>query len=149
MHLEIETVPTAPEPGTVFEAFDALEASMGRKDDCESFVLIATQFVDMFFQSAIGYWAMGIEQSSDKGWLVYEHGGRDVPGVRDRASAVRKWKNGGDLGARWLRLDRAAATRAYLEGVRRWGVGWYRDRSDASSYDCVLQVSLLGEVRYG
>jgi hypothetical protein len=52
------------------------------------------------------------------------------------------------LPAGWFYFGRAALTRAYLAGVRRWGEDFYKT-ADASKRDICLQLALLGEVRYG
>jgi len=50
----------------------------------------------------------------------------------------------------WYRLDEAAAVRAYLAGVRRWGEKWDEHQyCDGRWYDIAVQLALLGEVRYG
>ena len=149
MQVEIKTEPTTPEPGCRADASVALDRAMQRKDDCESFVLLATHFSDMFFSAAIGYWSTGVKHMPGRGWLVYEHGGDTVPSVEECALAVVAWRKGDELPKRWFRLDRQVATNAFAEGVKRWGLNWYSDRSDAGTYDVVIQQAMLGEVRYG
>ena len=47
---------------------------------------------------------------------------------------------GEPLPKRWFRLDRAAALRAWEEGVKRWGAAWYED-VDANREDVVVQLA--------
>jgi hypothetical protein len=106
---------------------------------------------DLFRTNYIGYWARGIEVDSKLGWLVYEMDesaeGHDEDELH--AIAVAAWRAGEVLPPRYSRLDRPAAVRAYNVGVRRWGERWAEERGDSTSYDCVVQMALLGEVRYG
>lgn len=48
----------------------------------------------------------------------------------------------------WYYLDEGMAIRAYIEGCKRWGAAWFED-GDGTSYDVVIQLALLGEIRYG
>ena len=96
-----------------------------------------------------GYWAFGVARDRELGWLVYEHDeDRPTAGKCERMEAL--WRAGEPLPARWYRLDRAAALRMWEEGVKRYGVGWYDDDGhDGAREDELLQLTLLGEVRYG
>ena len=51
------------------------------------------------------------------------------------------------LPAHYYRLDRPAALRALTEGVRRWGVEGAL-QADLPKLDVMVQVALLGEVKY-
>lgn len=95
-----------------------------------------------------GYWAQGMAHDSQLGWLVAECDESERWPVEDTARVEVLWRAGSDLPPRWYRLDRAAALRMWEEGVKRWGVGWY-DKCDGGSEDVLLQLTLLGEVRYG
>lgn len=53
----------------------------------------------------------------------------------------------GNLPKGWYLLDRNTAIRAWCEGVKRWGMDWYEE-VDAEREDVVVQLALLGEVRY-
>ena len=98
-----------------------------------------------------GYWARGAEHDPELGWLVWEddeqHGRGREP---EREAALRAWRAGEPLPARWYRLDRATALRMWEEGTKQWGIGWYDSpEHDGAREDELLQLTLLGEVRYG
>ena len=61
---------------------------------------------------------------------------------------MHAWVNSEPLPKGWFRLDREAALRAWEEGIKRWGVGWY-EHTDSNREDVVIQLALLGEIRYG
>ena len=63
--------------------------------------------------------------------------------------AERAFKSGKPLPENYYRLDEAAAVRAYVEGCKRWGADWFESKGDATTYDVVIQLALLGEIRYG
>lgn len=111
-----------------------------------------TQNNDIFGRSYYaGYWARGAAHDPVLGWLVAETDERErYPGHTETARVVLLWRAGVDLPPRWHRLDRAAALRMWEEGVKRYGVGWYEsDQHDGSMEDVLLQLTLLGEERYG
>ena len=103
--------------------------------------------VDVFRRDYCGYWAFGSSVPGVEAWLVFEQA---VDGVRptDRAStaARRAYKAGKPLPKHWYALGRADAERAYAYLVARVGT---RETGDATDYDVVIQMALLGEVRYG
>ena len=112
------------------------------------FVRYLIQYRDIFGMNYCGYWARGIEHD-ETGWLLWESDEMHQRGHEpERNVAIAAWRSGQPLPAGWYRLDRDAAIRAWCEGVKRWGVNWY-DNVDASREDVVVQLSLLGEVRYG
>lgn len=101
-----------------------------------------------------GHWARGWQfASTDDGLLLYAdpdhaHRGRDAPTSYE--AALLALAEGEPLPEGWYHLDRSAAIRAYIEGVKQYGVGWF-----TSPYDCdrdeidhVIQRALLGEYRY-
>ncbi len=108
-----------------------------------------TQERGIFGQQYTGYWLRGIEHDPELGWLCWEDDERHRRGFEpDRTAARGAWLAGEPLPKGWYRLDTAAALRAWEAGVRRWGIGWY-ERVDAIVEDVVVQLALLGEVRYG
>jgi hypothetical protein len=108
-----------------------------------------TQNVDIFNRKYAGYWAYGAVLDPELGWLVCDTVAADeVPSDADCDLAEARWRAGEPLPAHWYRLGRSAALRAWEEGVKRWGVDWY-DHTDAEREDVVVQLALLGEVRYG
>lgn len=102
----------------------------------------------IFQRNYAGYWLCGVAYEENLGWLVYEEADDKAVGEA-RCEIVKKlWLAGEPLPERWFRLDRAAALRAWEEGVKRWGIDWYEE-TDAQREDVVVQLALLGEVRYG
>jgi hypothetical protein len=107
-----------------------------------------TQHRDVFGPNYTGYWAFGVAQDQALGWLVFEQGDGRRPSSAHVADVLHAWRTGMPLLPPWHRLDRAAALRAWEEGVKRWGVDWY-EHTDGPREDVVIQLALLGEVRYG
>lgn len=106
-----------------------------------------TQEVDIFLTTYCGYWMRGMENDPALGWLVFEHGEEMSPN-KTPPKVMAAWREGGPLPEKWYRIDKAAAEKAWLEGVKRSGQDWY-ENGDAVAYDCALQMALLGEIRYG
>lgn len=107
-----------------------------------------THYPDIFGRQYAGYWLRGVEQD-EYGWLCWEDDEKCARGSEpNRTEAFVAWVTGEPLPAHWFRLDRAAALRAWEEGVKRWGVDWYQ-HTDAQREDVVIQLALLGELRYG
>lgn len=105
--------------------------------------------IDLFRTSYCGYWARGYE--IDGGWLIYENCDKpysfeEEPDYSLAMSLVNDSKQVLPIG--WHRLNKEIAINAFIEGVKRWGVNWYKD-ADAEKYDVVIQLALLGEIRYG
>jgi len=121
------------------------------------FVDYLTQYNDIFMTSRAGYWAFGhalpkrdaTVGAAHAGWLVFEclRSSSGMPSEKNIARALDCWKTGETLPKGWHLLDRDAAIRAWCEGVKRWGVEWYEE-VDVDREDTVVQLSLLGEVRY-
>jgi hypothetical protein len=113
------------------------------------FIEYLIKYRDIFDRNRAGYWAFGVKVKT--GWLVYEQEDDDAMPT-DKATREAKSCYGGahdgNLPERWYLLDRDAAIRAWCEGVKRWGVDWYED-VDAEREDVVVQLALLGEIRYG
>jgi hypothetical protein len=106
----------------------------------------------------IGYWAYGhylSGQDQHAIWIVVESDDRPHAEVARLAErAARLHRQGKPLPPKCHLLDLVTAERAYRIGERRWGERWYDDpQTDASRYDSrydlVLQIALLGEIRYG
>lgn len=106
---------------------------------------------ELFRSDISGYWLRGIELNPEKGWLCWEDDDVHVPGREpDREDAINAWHAGVHLPPGWYRLDRAAALRAWEEGVKRWGADWYKAAAEPDQeQDEVIQLALLGEIRYG
>ncbi len=135
---------------TVTERPEPLKHTFTLTVEVDSFwVQYLTGHTDIFGQQYVGYWLRGVDRHPERGWICWEsddqHRHGDEP---NREEAVRSWALGQPLPKGWYRLDRAAALRAWEEGVKRWGVDWY-ENTDAAREDVVIQLSLLGEVRYG
>lgn len=109
---------------------------------------------DMFMTNYCGYWLSGMERDRNGGgWLVHEHSDTDdsayeAAKLPEYPAIVQAWKKNQPLPDGWFRLNEAAAIKAYVEGVKQYGVDWF-EFGDADSYDIVIQLALLGEVRYG
>lgn len=121
----------------------------------QDWIEFCTQFNDLFMYDYCGYWMAAMECDDDLGWLCYEYANDDdMPSLRAMKEApeyqeiVKSWREGKLLPPNWYRLDKAAAIKAYGEGVKRYGLDWYED-GDAITYDVAVQMALLGEVRYG
>lgn len=105
----------------------------------------------VFATNQCGYWMYGMEHSHVLGWLCFEHDEETIGTVSSNPEykhIVKLWKEGKPLPEKWFRLNLDAATKAYAEGCKRAGINWY-EHSDATEYDIVIQMVLLGEVRYG
>lgn len=109
-----------------------------------------TKYPGIFGRQYAGYWLRGVERHTERGWLCWEDDEQHRQGEEpDREEALEAWRSGDPaLPKGWYRLDSAAALRAWEEGVKRWGVDWY-EQTDANREDVVVQLSLLGEIRYG
>lgn len=110
-----------------------------------------TRYSDIFGRQYAGYWLRGVEHDSKLGWLCWEDDEQHRSGTEpNREEALKSWRAGKLLPANWFRLDRAAALRAWEEGVKKYGFDWYgSNEHDATTEDVLLQLTLLGEVRYG
>lgn len=107
-----------------------------------------TQYNDIFGHGYAGYWLRGVERD-DNGWLCWEDDEQHACGEEPNlVEALEAWRSDMPLPKGWFRLDHAMALRAWEEGVKRWGVDWYED-TDADREDTVLQLAMLGEIRYG
>ena len=112
------------------------------------FVDYLTRFNDIFQQIRSGYWAFGVRPARTRNaWLVYAQEDDAMPNLKAIAEARRAHRCGEPLPARWYLLDRDAAARAWAEGVKLWGLKWYED-VDANREDCVVQMALLGSLKY-
>lgn len=109
-------------------------------------------FVDVFFRNGhCGYWLEGIEHSPDSklGWLAYEHGSEDRHSTdEEKKKAKAAWRKGMPLPENFHALNLEAATKCWIEGVKRKGVGFYED-GDGEDYEVAIQMGLLGKVVYG
>ena len=116
----------------------------------EDWIDYLVKYPDIFSTNYCGYWARGVEQN-DTGWLVWEDDEKTDHGKEpNREAAIQAWERGAGLPFGWYRLDEAAAIKAFEEGCKRWGVNWFEgEHNDAIGYDVVIQLALLGEIRYG
>lgn len=107
-----------------------------------------TAYNDIFESGRAGYWLRGVD-SNETGWLCWEDDDKCRPGEEPNLETAKyEWKLGNPLPPHWFRLDKAAAIRTWEEGVKRWGVDWY-DQTDSTREDLVVQLALLGEIKYG
>lgn len=134
----------------------------------EQWIEFCTKYNDLFLNDYIGYWGHGIRPTGRRdAWLVWE--GEEDPRLADLLAkegvsvlqqlseesykllhdAARKAvKNGTPLPPYYHLLDAAAAGKAWVEGVKRKGLDWY-ENADSTDYDVVIQLALLGEIKYG
>lgn len=128
---------------------------------------------DMFGFDYIGHWGRGIQiianGKKSVGWLVWEFEEDEQLSAlmaREGVSflnqlddeeldklhqpALEAYAAGKPLPKYYHALDEDGAKRAWVEGVKRYGEDWYeRPQTDANTYDAVLQLALLGEIKYG
>lgn len=116
----------------------------------ESWIDWLTRCSDIFKPGYIGYWACGVKHHPDRGWLVFEDCDGEFRGKKEpnHDAAVKAWKAGEALPARWYRLDREMTIKAYIEGVKMWGLEWFETKGDSATYDAAIQHAMLGELRY-
>jgi hypothetical protein len=110
-----------------------------------------TRHSDIFGGGYAGYWLRGVEHDPKLGWLCWEDDEKCAHGEEpDREHAVSVWKRGVTvaLPSGWFALDAEMAVRAWEEGVKRWGVNWYEE-TDSTREDIVVQLAMLGEIKYG
>ncbi len=104
-----------------------------------------TRHCDIFLTTYSGYWLRGLDHDDALGWLCWESNDKCPHGEEpDREKALKAWRAGEELPPHWFRIDRQAALRAWEEGVKRWGSDWRK----ADREDTVIQLALLGEVKY-
>jgi hypothetical protein len=107
---------------------------------------------DIFSTNRCGYWMYGMEWNEKLGYLCFEHEEKlslnQVTQLSEYEAIVQAWREGKELPDHWFRLNKEVAIQAWLEGIKRWGMDWYR-QVDAIKEDVVVQLALLGEVRYG
>lgn len=64
--------------------------------------------------------------------------------------AIKRWKAGEPLPDGFYSIDKEVCLRAYLEGIKLYGLDWEdSDQCDNSTYDHVFQIALFGEHLYG
>jgi hypothetical protein len=113
----------------------------------EDWIGFLTKYNDIFGRNYCGYWLRGVEH--DASWLCWEDDEEHRPGDEpQRRKALAAWRAGTALPSGWHRLDRDTAVRAYHEGCKRWGADWF-ENGDGERYDVVIQLALLGEIKYG
>ena len=138
------------DPPPVTERPEPLKHTFSLTVEVDSFwVEYLTRYNDVFGRQYAGYWLRGVERDDALGWLCWEDDEKHRWGKEPNLNqALAAWRAGEPLPEGWYRLDRAAALRAWEEGVKRWGVDWYH-QTDAGREDVVIQLSLLGEIKYG
>lgn len=118
----------------------------------ESWIDWLTQSTDVFGRDYIGYWACGVQHEAALGWLIFEDEAGEFRGLDDvepnHNEALAAWRAGEKLPTGWHKLDKEMAIKAYVIGVRTWGINWFEEKGDANTYDYVLQMAILGEERY-
>lgn len=117
-------------------------------EDKADWIEFVTGHTDMFSTDYSGYWLRGVEHN-ERGWLAWEDDEEHPFGQEpDRDSALFAWRYDDPLPPGWFRLNNALAEKAWDIGVQKHGERWYSE-GDSTTYDTVLQLALLDEVRYG
>lgn len=120
----------------------------------------ATDFLDAVFNAMAAFdraiEEMDVVARKKDGVLVVTEDADfdDENGEYDRAKvekeAIKRWKAGEPLPDGFYAIDRKVCLRAYLEGIKLYGLDWQEsDRCDNYTYDTVFQRSLFGERRWG
>jgi hypothetical protein len=132
------------------QATEKVSATIEIEVPVETWIDFLTKSTDIFKHSYIGYWACGVKHHPERGWLVFEDCDGEYKNKKEpnHDKAVKAWKAGEELPKRWFRLDKAMAIKAYVEGIKLWGIDWFDTKGDASTYDAALQHAMLGELRY-
>lgn len=120
----------------------------------EDWVDYLTQDSEIFNSNYCGYWARGVDHDPYIGWLIWEDDEKRPHGEEpNREEAIQAFReHNTTLPKNWFVLNKEMAVKAYLEGVKRWGQTWFDlggDHNDSMGYDTVIQLALLGEVKYG
>ncbi len=110
--------------------------------------------VDLFGTNYAGYWAYGVSvvgADTTRHWLVFvgETEG-ERPGETETAIVETLHRNRDAMPSTWHVWGPTQWAAAYRYGERLWGERWYDHHdTDATRYDTIMQLALLGEVRYG
>jgi hypothetical protein len=97
------------------------------------------------------YWAMPVSFQKGKGWLLCEMDNEErTEDERETAheEATALWKDNLPLPAGYYAFGAEQAEAAFRVGLVHKGESWY-ENGDADDYDYVVQMTLLGEMRYG
>lgn len=135
---------------TIEQQVETVTTTMEIKVPVRDWIDYLTKGTDIFLRAYCGYWMLGVKLHPDRGWLVFEdpdgkYTNKKEPG---HDAAVEAWEKGDALPRRWHKLDKETAIKAFVEGVRLWGVDWFEKNGDGNSYDHVVQLAMLGERRY-
>ena len=151
--------PTEAEPAAPAEDLTAAVTVIVRANDPDllGFLMYLgldgeNAYSDVFYTHTCGYWLRGEEWDAKRGWLCRETGGELLvdPLPREAKRIKAAWLAGKPLPEGWFALDRAAAYRVVVEGIKRNGWPAFADgTADADDTDAAVQMALLGEVRYG
>jgi hypothetical protein len=57
------------------------------------------------------------------------------------------WRRREKLPQGYYRLGRETAIKAWIEGAKKYGFGWFGER-DANAWDYAIQMAIFGEVVY-
>lgn len=104
---------------------------------------------ELFSRAYCGYWADVIDDdhSGKRGLLVFEHNDENTP-PDHHTPALRAFADWMGIPPGYYHVNSETAIDAYRHGVARWGLEWMKD-ADAFRYDIVMQLAILGELKYG
>ena len=88
-------------------------------------------------------------QDPKLGWLACERSVTKEMTDSSRLVVIKDlWYTNQLLPSGCFAIDKEVAARIYEEGIRLCGCDW-EDNADNEVYDRVVQMALLGEIRYG
>ncbi|MBI4321884.1 MAG: hypothetical protein HY675_25600, partial [Chloroflexi bacterium] len=127
---------------------NALQPNPKFTEGLEEWVEILTQYDDFFSTDYSGYWLRKIKRADGR-TLAWEddeqHGHGEEPNMQE---ALEAFEADQDVPEGYFVIDRDLAVKAWFIGVSKYGESWY-ENGDSTTYDVVLQLALLGEIRYG
>ncbi len=113
------------------------------------------------YNSYCGYWAeywIDISENNSPSikWLIYYNpNNNDSIYPLTKVDSYQQAYKAASAGSRkmpehWYLFDEEIAIKAYLEGVKKWGMDWYNDpNTDGRNYDTAIQLALFGKLVFG
>jgi hypothetical protein len=109
-------------------------------------------FADIFMYEHCGHWLRGIKHDPKLGFLAYDFAENEDHNEyhltkAERDAAIKSWLTGEKLPENFYALNLDVASKSWQEGVKKDGIDWYAE-GDGNTYDCAVQIALLGEITY-